>query len=132
MATDDHGAGARLRAELLEYRQAVGGGGYPVGLRDRACRCARTMRRRGLDVTEIAAELGVTHATASIWSRSLADSKGDADVSFVPLVVEGQDQGSRGSSKLEISFPTGAVLRVENTDGDMVAVAITALARGQS
>jgi hypothetical protein len=132
MGTDGSWTSARIRAALREHRQTAGGGGYPVGLRERAVRCAREMRARGLSMAEIATELGIMASTASGWSSSAKEGDDGERLSFVPVIVEGQEQVRAGQGRFEIAFPTGVVLRVEGVDRDAMSAAIAALSsRGQ-
>lgn len=128
MATDGPWTSARIRAALLEHRQAVGGGGYPAALRERAVRCVQRMRARGVSISEIATKLGIMASTASDWSGNARGvSDGSETLSFVPVVVEEQDRAQAGQGRFEIAFPTGVVLRVECVDGDAMTAAIAAL-----
>ena len=67
-------------------------------------------------------------STASAWSDGTKSAKGAGDtLSFVPVVVENEAPRREGRSRLEVSFPTGAVLRVESVDGEAITAAIAAL-----
>lgn len=128
MATDGSWTSVQVRTALLEYRGAHKGGAYPSELREHARRCACRMRAKGLAITQIAAELGVTSATASVWSEGAQHSEQAGEsMTFVPVVVEERDRQVCREGRFEIAFPTGAVLRVEGVDSDTVRAAITAL-----
>lgn len=134
MAMEGDSGGAQLKAALRKYRRAAGGGGYPFELRERCSRFAQDMRARGGSVDQIAGVLGVTAATAKVWSSGVADSvETEQGLSLVPVLVEG-DVGDteRGSGRIEVAFANGAVLRAEGMGTGGLAAAIEALARRQS
>jgi len=133
MTWKDDRVSAQLKTALLEYRQTVRGGGYPVELRERAGKHARRLRSRGASIDQIAAELGVTVSTARDWSIAAADAVESAKaLSLIPVVVQEQvpeKDVAPTCSGFEVSFPNGIVLRAKGLDASGIAQAIELLAR---
>ena len=125
MAADELQTAASLRAELREHRVLNKRGAYPSGLSERARRCAQALRRRGHSLARVQEQLGVAAGTARAWCRAGGPSLPDDEpISFVPLVV---DEATTNAGRVEVSLPSGIMLRVDKMDVKTVRTLVEAL-----
>jgi transposase-like protein len=135
--SDEAKKGAELRGELRKFRERKRHGKYPEPLRTRAIAYSLERRRAGASVVEIAGELGVTDATASVWSSPAGKASVTAGVQtgakrssmmpLMPVVVRAEPTMTTRLTRLEVEFPDGTRLSASGLEGRDLVEAIESL-----